>query len=160
MIGGCSNKASALAIIALAISPDKWAVRPASEGKVSKIPNVLWLNFSAYHLIVSGSAFARDKALFKKFSTSCSFPFLATTRATIPSCFHMSYFNSSFVSVFSRPKIPIPSKTRVNQKSLNFFSLQEHQLLHNKLVCIQTKKDSHFRNCLSALPPGLEPGTL
>ena len=49
----------ALAISALAIGPLRWASRPASSGKVSKMPNRSGPSLTAYQGVVAGSATAR-----------------------------------------------------------------------------------------------------
>src|SRR5262249_5641881 len=55
MTGGLASNSPALAIRAAATRPVKWAWRPASLGKVSKIPKVDVPILIAYQVVVAGS---------------------------------------------------------------------------------------------------------
>jgi hypothetical protein len=53
--GGTANNSLARAVNAFAMSPVKWALRPASFAKVSKIPNFPGPSLIAYHFKVAFS---------------------------------------------------------------------------------------------------------
>lgn len=84
MLGGSESSSSAFSISAAAMGPSRWACWPSSPGKASKMPNVEALRRMANHAMVSGSSSAIERPLFKKSSTSCSLPGLASSVASSP----------------------------------------------------------------------------
>src|SRR5690606_12946751 len=80
MDGGSENNSPAFAINAAATLPERWACRPASFGKASKIPKVLGPRRMPNQAVVAGSSLTMGRPLIRKLSTSFSFPGFASRR--------------------------------------------------------------------------------
>ena len=86
MAGGVAKSSPALAFKAAATWPWRWACLPLSSSKrASKIPKVDGPRRRANQTMVLGSFSTRGKPLLRKFSTSVSFPGLASRRTNNPS---------------------------------------------------------------------------
>src|SRR3546814_1032417 len=70
MDGGSENNSPAFAINAAATLPERWACRPASFGKASKIPKVLGPRRMPNQAVVAGSSLTMGRPLIRKLSTS------------------------------------------------------------------------------------------
>src|SRR5882762_5298401 len=82
--GGTANNSLARAVNAFAISPVKWALRPASFAKVSKMPNFPGPILIAYHFKVAFSFSASGRADFRNASASASLPARASSVTNNP----------------------------------------------------------------------------
>src|SRR5215217_9229783 len=95
MTGGCASSSGAWAISAAATWPPRWAWRPASSGKASKIPNSDGPRRIASQAMVAGSSSTRASPPSRKLATSASLPGLATRRTSSPTV--------TIVAPFGRP---------------------------------------------------------
>src|SRR5258706_1890331 len=77
--GGRASSSGALAISAAAIRPSRWALRPASSAKASKMPKEEGPSLMANHTGVFDSWLARVNAPLRRASTSASLPGLSSS---------------------------------------------------------------------------------
>src|SRR5438874_1583983 len=94
MVGGWEKSSAALCLRAAATLPERWACRPASSGKASKIPKVDGPSRIANHDVVAGSCCTMERPPRRKLSTSASFPGFASSRTssatlTVSAIYHL-----------------------------------------------------------------------